>query len=1313
MRGESPTQGWLIDTYPDYDRDSIVLWLWTPQGAKRIEDRDFPVSFFLHARPDELPGIAKRIEILDAVKEIRPAQRRIDLAIEDPVPVLEIVPRHYRDLRELAHIVDSNGGYYDHRLYNVDLRFGQRYCQAKGIFPFGLVQYLDGRWRAEEEQFALDYTIPPLRPALLDLRVDAPLGIPRFSDKLLGARLDDVEIDGDEEAVVRGIGEAVRSADPDVLLTDGGDAFAMPYLARKAADLGVELQLGRDPDRFVERRGKSYFTYGKIVYKPGQYLLKGRLHLDRGHFAYRESAMAGLAELSRLSTLMPQEQARLTPGTAISAMQVNLAMRDGVLVLWKKNVPEEFKSAEELVLGDRGGFIFEPEVGLHEGIYELDYSSLYPSIMVKYNVSPECLDCTCCDREAIFVPGLRHHLCTNRVGLIPRVLKPILERRRYYKKMKKEPGPLQSVYSDRDSILKWLLVTCLDARTIIPCKVDGTWLQKSISEIIDPFLPEKGILEPPQDLRVLGYDSGLNIVEKKVSKIMKLRSPPRMVRIRLQKGREIFATPNHGFFVLTNRGDLERRNAENLRVGDYLPVATTLPRKYSGIRSVNLAARLIERLSGDELFMWRIRGPALKDAISRQYKTVLHEALKHGYMYRTVWLWRQKGIVPLAFLPLLNLDRSELDTLEVGRSRRGGGEINFLPCSVEVDRDLGFFLGFYAGDGNAKANMVRFAIGMTEPEILGKLMDCADGKFGLLGSVRKEKKARMWVLQFNSIALKRIIETVFEMGESAEKGKLVVPPLVLNADEEVRLGFVEGLIASDGSIAPGRDWAMIHTASREFADSIGLLLASLGLSYVTRCPGLDRQVIYSVGFRLRQLKKRLWMKVGHRKRTSRFVTRDLGREGRIPVHESGLFTLCQKYKVTHQLSRSAERVESAKKVLSRLQRIREKSRQVAIEDLRVIENLEKLAGSNIGFFRITALDEANPRSEFVYCFEVEEEPNGFIVQGNVFLSNCFGYTGYKNARFGRIECHEAINALARDLMLRTSEIAESHRYDVIHGIVDSVWLHPRADSDPIRTVVDHIAGSTGLTIELEGRYKWIVFLPAKTTGVGALNRYYGLLENGEFKLRGIELRRHDTPDFINVAQEAMLGELSLAETAAEFQERLPRAINVLRWTARRILDRAIPLPAFVLTKSVTKGLDEYLVLTATVAALKQLKARGFTVEPGESVRYVLTDQASRDYEAKVKVAEFLDGTEEVDAPAYIRLLARAGETLLAPFGYTEEKLFALCRDPRDAEPCRVDPADLHVQEDYKTHGHSKARGGVGYQRAWRVLTDPAIRPGEE
>src|SRR5213596_220973 len=757
----------------------MVLWLWNERGARRIEDPRVVPTFFLHAHPSDLPSIRRRIEILDGVQEVRDVSKRIALDDDVPRPVLEIVPRHYRDLRGLAHILDSNGGYVDHRLFNVDLRFSQRYAIEHDIFPMGLMHYANGVWRAEEEHFALDYPLPALRKSLLDLHVDNPAGIPRMQDQLLGARVDDVEIDGDEETILKEIDVTRSSKDPDILMTDGGDAFVMPYLARKAAELGVEMRLGRDPDKFGERKGKSYFTYGKIVFKPGQYILRGRLHLDRGHFAMRESDFAGLAELSRLSTLTPQEQARLTPGTAFTAMQTNLAYQDGCLVVWKKNRPEDFKDAENLLRGDRGGFTFEPEVGVHEGLYELDFSSLYPSIMVKYNISAETLDCSCCPTDGLPVPELRYHLCTRRVGIVGRVLKPLIERRRYYKKMKKEPGPLQGIYTGRDTILKWTLVTS------------------------------------------------------------------------------------------------------------------------------------------------------------------------------------------------------------------------------------------------------------------------------------------------------------------------------------------------------------------------------------------------------------------------------------------------------------------------------------------------------------------------------------------------FGYQGYKNARFGRIECHEAINAYARDILVRTMEIAESHGYEVVHGIVDSVWLRPKPNADPIEKVREHIAGSIGLPIELEGRYKWIVFLPCKTTGVGALNRYYGLFQDDEFKLRGIELRKHDTPEFINICQEAMLGELSLASTAAEFRERIPKAVDILRWTAKCVLDRAIPVHQFILTKSVSRALPEYVVLTATAAALKQLEKRGFPVEPGESVRYVLLDARARDSERKVRVAEFLQGDETPDAWEYIKLLCRSGQTLLAPFGYTEDKLFAMCEDLSDLSITNMSERAIAIQEDYKSAGESrsKARGGVGYKKPWRVIDE--------
>jgi DNA polymerase elongation subunit (family B) len=53
---------------------------------------------------------------------------------------------------------------------------------------------------------------------------------------------------------------------------------------------------------------------------------------------------------------------------------------------------------------------------------------------------------------------------------------------------------------------------------------------------------------------------------------------------------------------------------------------------------------------------------------------------------------------------------------------------------------------------------------------------------------------------------------------------------------------------------------------------------------------------------------------------------------------------------------------------------------------------------------------------------------------------CFGYTGYKNASFGKIEAHEAINAVARETLLVAKEIAEADGFELIHALVDSLYV---------------------------------------------------------------------------------------------------------------------------------------------------------------------------------------------------------------------------------------------------------------------------------
>ncbi|MDD1749009.1 MAG: hypothetical protein LUO89_03955 [Methanothrix sp.] len=36
--------------------------------------------------------------------------------------------------------------------------------------------------------------------------------------------------------------------------------------------------------------------------------------------------------------------------------------------------------------------IFQPEPGVYRKVHQIDFTSLYPSIIVKYNLSPETID---------------------------------------------------------------------------------------------------------------------------------------------------------------------------------------------------------------------------------------------------------------------------------------------------------------------------------------------------------------------------------------------------------------------------------------------------------------------------------------------------------------------------------------------------------------------------------------------------------------------------------------------------------------------------------------------------------------------------------------------------------------------------------------------------------------------------------------------------------------------------------------------------------------------------------------------------------
>ena len=889
-------RGWLLDIYPDYDTNSMVYWVKTRRSAQRIVDRSFLPKIYVHSTPDNMDDLERALPVLEEVKGTAREMKRTWLG-EKEREVLAVTIGDYDKVEDVAHTIDNRGRYKEYTLFNVDLRFSQRYFVEKDIFPMGLLEFRP-KPRMIDDPYAIDYEMPPLSSICLSVVPQATKGIPTFEDRLLSAKVGEHVVDGDEEDVLSGVQEIMKEEDPDVVYTEDGDAFLIPYLYHRAKRLGIKVvRLGRDEDdQRTDRKGKSYFTYGQIKYKPPSYKLRGRIHIDSSSsFMYMESGLAGLTDLSRISRVPVQELSRLSPGSAISAMETNQALRDGCVIMWKKNLPEKFKTAEELVMADRGGFIYEPVVGIHDRVLEVDFTSLYPNIMVRFNISPETVMCSCCPEPTRKVPVLGYGICDRQVGLIPRVLKPVVERRTRLKRLVRAGVGDTKVYKERVDILKWLLVTCLDHETEVPFRRGGAFEVLPIGDIVDRYARRSsGEFPVTEGLEVFGVDRNLDPALKTVTRAFKLPAPSHMLELALGKSR-LRLTPDHPCYVLSD-GHMYLRRADQLREGALLP-----------------------------------------------------------------------SLAP-----------------------------------------------FYSGEG-----------------------------------------------------------------------------------------------LKGGPLAP---------------------------------------------------------------------------------------------------------------------------------------------------VRVRSIRKIRPRGDHVYCLGVAEPLHGFALANGVLTHNCFGYTGYRNARFGRIECHEAINAYGREIMLQASEMAEAHGFEILHGIVDSLWLKGNGDPEKF---CEHVSGHIGIPLELERMYKWIVFLPHRSNGVGVLNRYYGLFEDGGFKIRGIELRKHDSTELVRDMQSDLLSHFAKASDSQQFIELLPSALSIVDGYVEALRSRTVPLAKLLMTKRVSQGLDAYRQFNDSVAALMQLDGEGFEVSPGEAVRYLICDCRSGDPRRRVKVEPFLSGDEDYDVGAYVDLLLRGVESMLLPFGYDMDRLSQL------------------------------------------------------
>ncbi|NMB77730.1 MAG: type B DNA-directed DNA polymerase, partial [Methanomicrobiales archaeon] len=326
--------------------------------------------------------------------------------------------------RAVAEVIEKQTQF-EARLFNVDIRRDQQFMAENGLFCCG---------SSVESRFSPDFSWD-LRT--LEIRIhDDPARTPACTDvELTGDRTE--RLQGPGSTVTEDLFALVRSHDPDVILMSHADAW-MPKFRAFSRDRGLEMPFSRT-GRYRQMKSRSYWSYGRVEHKEAALIPEGRVLIDTDQsFVYNEGGLPGVFMAARLSGLSPNMASRFTPGTLISSYEVYEAVKRGIAVPFRKTDAEALRKFEDLRSADRGGMMFQPAPGIYESVDELDFTSMYPSIIVLFNLSPETLD----------------H--PEREGFLASVLEPVVTLRKETKR-RKSTGPQ---YAGIDSMLKWMLVTC-------------------------------------------------------------------------------------------------------------------------------------------------------------------------------------------------------------------------------------------------------------------------------------------------------------------------------------------------------------------------------------------------------------------------------------------------------------------------------------------------------------------------------------------------------------------------------------------------------------------------------------------------------------------------------------------------------------------------------------------------------------------------------------------------------------------------------------------------------------------------------------
>ncbi|GAB6943678.1 DNA-directed DNA polymerase [Vulcanisaeta sp. JCM 14467] len=506
---------WLLDVTYGVVGSTPELRLFgiTDDGRRvLVLDRSFRPYFYVLSSGDVntvFNNVKRKLE--GRILNVEVVRRRLFGNEVDAIKVTATIPEKVRELRELAVEVP---GVED--VLEADIRFSQRYLLDMGVKPSNWVvvdqcEEVKGNYQVDlvclaktRPRMIEEHKLPNFRVLAFDIEVYNPRGMPNPDrDPVIiistitkedGVKMFVADDSKNDAKVIREFMDYFRKYDPDIVVGYNNNGFDWPYLVNRSSRIGIRLALSRmgnppeqsvyghwsiigranvDLFNFIEEmseikvksldRAAEFFGIMKRserVLIPGHRIYeywddKGKRELLLKYARDDVVSTYGLAEkllpfaiqLSSISGLPLDQVGAASVGARVEWMIFYEAVKRGELAPNREERPYETY---------KGAVVLEPRPGLHEDIAVIDFSSMYPSIMMKYNVSPDTLVLSDCN-DCYVAPEVNYKFRKSPEGLYPGLLRILVEsRRRVRELMKKYPenSPDWVLLNERQRALK-------------------------------------------------------------------------------------------------------------------------------------------------------------------------------------------------------------------------------------------------------------------------------------------------------------------------------------------------------------------------------------------------------------------------------------------------------------------------------------------------------------------------------------------------------------------------------------------------------------------------------------------------------------------------------------------------------------------------------------------------------------------------------------------------------------------------------------------------------------------------------------------